>query len=73
MFAHHFKPDNLCIIVDNNGLQIDGAVADDEPLPIPEKLRAFGFKVAEIDGHDLTRWKRPSPRPKEDKGIPCRS
>ena len=52
MFAHHYKLDNLCVIIDNNGLQIDGNVADVmSPYPIPEKLRAFGFEVAEIDGH----------------------
>ena len=42
MFAHHYKLDNLCVIIDNNGLQIDGNVADVmSPYPIPEKLRAF--------------------------------
>ena len=54
MAAHHYKLDNLSVIVDNNGLQIDGKVADVmSPYPIPEKLRAFGFEVAEIDGHDF--------------------
>ena len=54
MFAAHYKLDNLCVIIDNNGLQIDGKVADVmSPYPIPEKLRAFGFEVAEIDGHDF--------------------
>ncbi len=46
MFAHHYKLDNLCVIIDNNGLQIDGKVADVmSPYPIPEKLQAFGFEV----------------------------
>ena len=54
MFAHHYKLDNLCVIIDNNGLQIDGRVEDVmSPYPIPEKLRAFGFQVYEIDGHDM--------------------
>ena len=54
MSAAHYKLDNLCVIIDNNGLQIDGNVADVmSPYPIPEKLRAFGFEVAEIDGHDF--------------------
>ena len=54
MFASHYNLDNFCVIVDNNGLQIDGRVSDVmSPYPIPEKLRAFGFEVAEIDGHDF--------------------
>ncbi len=54
MSATHYKLDNLCIIVDNNGLQIDGDVADVmSPYPIPEKLAAFGFDVQEINGHDF--------------------
>ena len=54
MFAAHYKLDNLCVIVDNNGLQIDGNVADVmSPYPIVEKLQAFGFHVEAIDGHDF--------------------
>ena len=54
MFAAHRKLDNLVVIVDNNGLQIDGPVGEVmSPYPIPEKLRAFGFECVEIDGHDL--------------------
>ena len=54
MFAHHYKLDNFCAIIDNNGLQIDGRVADVmSPYPIGDKLRAFGFHVVEIDGHDF--------------------
>ena len=54
MFAHHYKLDNLCVIIDNNGLQIDGPVDQVmSPYPIPDKLRAFGFEVAEIDGHSF--------------------
>ena len=54
MAAAHYKLDNLCIVVDNNGLQIDGSVADVmSPYPIVDKLEAFGFAVQQIDGHDF--------------------
>ena len=54
MFAAHYKLDNLVVIVDNNGLQIDGDVAKVmSPYPIDEKLKAFGFHVEVIDGHDF--------------------
>ena len=53
MFAGHYKLDNFCVIVDNNGLQIDGNIADVmSPYPIVDKLAAFGFHVEAIDGHD---------------------
>ena len=53
MFAGAKRLDNLVVIVDNNGLQIDGAVAEvNSPYPIPEKFAAFGFHVISIDGHD---------------------
>ncbi|MBO4853937.1 MAG: transketolase [Oscillospiraceae bacterium] len=54
MAAAHYKLDNLTVIVDNNGLQIDGS--NDEVMSLgdlPAKLRAFGFELFEIDGHDL--------------------
>ena len=54
MFAAHYKLDNLCAIIDNNGLQIDGNIADVmSPYPIVEKLQAFGFEVVEINGNCL--------------------
>ncbi|MBQ9414851.1 MAG: transketolase [Clostridia bacterium] len=54
MFASHKGLDNLCVIVDNNDLQIDGTVGEvNSPYPIPEKFQAFGFDVVEIDGHDF--------------------
>lgn len=54
MFAHHYKLDNLRVIIDNNGLQIDGPVDQVmSPYPILDKLSAFGFETAEIDGHDF--------------------
>ena len=54
MAAAHYKLDNLCIVVDNNGLQIDGNIADVmSPYPITDKLESFGFYVQAIDGHDF--------------------
>ena len=54
MFAAHYKLDNFCAVIDNNGLQIDGRVADVmSPYPILDKLRAFGWEAVEIDGHDF--------------------
>ena len=54
MAAAHHKLDNLTVMIDLNGLQIDGAVADVMNLgDMNAKLRAFGFDVHEIDGHDL--------------------
>ena len=71
MSAHHYKLDNLCVIIDNNGLQIDGNIADVmSPYPIPEKLRAFGFAVAEIDGNDFDEIEAAFQQAKETKGVP---
>ena len=54
MTASHYKLDNLCLIVDNNNLQIDGNVSDVmSPYPIVEKLESFGFKVFKADGHNI--------------------
>lgn len=51
MFASHYKLSNLCVIIDSNGLQIDGACSQVMSTePIPEKLMAFGFNVVTIDG-----------------------
>ena len=55
MFAAHYQLDNLCIAVDVNGLQIDGATADVmNTEPIDKKFEAFGCAVVSIDGHDYT-------------------
>ena len=71
MFAAHYKLDNLCVIIDNNGLQIDGKVADVmSPYPIPEKLAAFGFEVVEIDGHDFDQIEAAFEKAKATKGKP---
>ena len=54
MTANKNKLDNLCVIVDNNNLQIDGAIDEVmSPYPIDEKFRSFGFEVIKIDGHDI--------------------
>ena len=56
MFAAHKELDNLVAIVDNNGLQIDGAVEDVcSPYPIKEKFEAFGWHVIETDAHDFNK------------------
>ena len=54
MLAAHRKLDNLVVIVDNNNLQIDGAITDvNSPYPIDKKFEAFNFHVINIDGHDF--------------------
>lgn len=54
MTASKYKLDNLCVIVDNNNLQIDGTIEEVmSPYPIDEKFRSFGFEVMNIDGHDI--------------------
>ena len=71
MFAAHYKLDNLCVIVDNNGLQIDGDVAKVmSPYPIDEKLKAFGFHVEVIDGHDFDRIEAAMNTARATKGQP---
>ena len=71
MLASHYKLDNLCVIVDNNGLQIDGDVAKVmSPYPIDEKLKAFGFHVEVIDGHDFDQIEAALNTAKTVKGKP---
>ena len=71
MSASHFKLNNLCVIIDNNGLQIDGNVRDVmSPYPIPEKLEAFGFHVVNIDGHDFDQIEAAMNEAKATKGQP---
>lgn len=53
MAASHYKADNLCAIIDQNGLQIDGFIHEImSSLPIPDKWLGFGWHVIEINGHD---------------------
>ena len=71
MFAAHYKLDNLVVIIDNNGLQIDGSVADVmSPYPIVDKCQAFGFEVVEIDGHDFDQIEAALNQAKTVKGKP---
>ena len=71
MAAAHYKLDNLCVIVDNNGLQIDGNIADVmSPYPIVDKLVAFGFHVVAIDGHDFDQIEAAMNEIKSVKGKP---
>lgn len=54
MSANKYKLDNLCVIVDNNNLQIDGTIEEVmSPYPIDEKFRSFGFEIIKIDGHNI--------------------
>ena len=72
MAASHYKLDNLCVIVDNNGLQIDGNIEKVmSPYPIDEKLKAFGFHVMVIDGHDFDQIEAAFAEAKTIKGKPC--
>ena len=71
MFAHHYKLDNLCAVIDNNGLQIDGPVDQVmSPYPILDKLRAFGWEAVEIDGHDFEQIEAAFAQAKTVEGRP---
>ena len=71
MFAAHYKLDNFVVIVDNNGLQIDGAIDKVmSPYPIVDKLEAFGFHVEAIDGHDFEQIEAALEKAKTVKGQP---
>ena len=71
MFSAHYKLDNLCLIIDNNGLQIDGAVKDVmNVMPYESKLEAFGWNVITIDGHNIEEILAAFKAAKEVKGKP---
>jgi len=71
MAAAHFKVDNLVAIVDNNGQQIDGWNRDVMNLdPFDKKWQAFGWRVIEVDGHDLTQLINAFEQAKSAKGQP---
>lgn len=71
MFAGHRKLDNLCVIVDNNNLQIDGTVEDVcSPYPIDEKFKAFNFHVININGNDFDEIDKAFAEAKAHKGEP---
>ena len=56
MTSSHRKLDNLCLIVDNNNLQIDGNVDTVKNIyPLDEKFKSFGFEVIKVDGHDIEK------------------
>ena len=71
MFAGANKLDNLVVIVDNNGLQIDGDIAEVcSPYPIDKKFEAFGFEVFEMDAHDFDSIRTAFTKAKAVKGKP---
>lgn len=71
MFAGHRKLDNLVVIVDNNGLQIDGPVTEVcSPYPIDEKFKAFNFHVINIDAHDFDEIRAAFNEARQTKGMP---
>ena len=71
MAAHKYKLDNLCGIVDVNGLQIDGATADVMPSePLDAKFAAFGWHVIKADGHDFESLRAAFREAAETKGVP---
>ena len=71
MFAGHRKLDNLCAIVDNNNLQIDGAIDQVcSPYPIDKKFEAFNFHVINVDAHNFDALRAAFKEAKETKGMP---
>lgn len=71
MASAHYKLDNLCLVVDNNNLQIDGKVSDVMNVyPLKEKFEAFGFEVFEVDGNDIDELITVFDKAKTVKGKP---
>ncbi len=71
MFSAHYNLDNLCLIIDNNGLQIDGRVEDVmNVMPYEPKLEAFGWNVITIDGHNIEEILGALKTAKKTKGKP---
>ena len=71
MFAAHKKLDNMCWIVDSNGLQIDGRVEDVAgPGPLDKKFEGFGFHVLKVDGHDFDALGAAFAAARAEKGRP---
>ena len=71
-FAGNQKLDNLCVIVDHNGLQIDGSVDEvNDPMPLADKFRAFKFHVVEVaDGNDMAQLRAAFAEARATKGAP---
>ena len=71
MSAAKYGLDNLCAVIDVNGLQIDGKTADVMPTePLDKKLEAFGWNVITVDGHDLAALSAAFERAKQVTGVP---
>ena len=71
MFASHRNLDNLCVIVDNNGLQLDGTIEEIiGPTPLDEKFESFGFHVIKAEGHDFDSLKEAFDEARTVKGKP---
>lgn len=71
MTSHHYKLGNLCVIVDNNNLQIDGKVEDVMNIyPIEDKFKSFGFETIQIDGHNITQIMEALGQARKTKGKP---
>lgn len=71
MAASHYKLDNMVVIVDHNGLQIDGKIEDVmSPEPVVDKFKAFGFEVINIDGHNMKEIIEALNKAREIKGRP---
>ena len=71
MSAAKYKLDNLCAVIDVNGLQIDGKTADVMPTePLDQKLQAFGWNVIPVDGHDMEALSASFAQAKDCKGVP---
>jgi len=71
MSSSKYKLDNLCVIVDNNNLQIDGTIDEVmSPYPIDEKFKSFGFEVINIDGNDIAQIMDALKTAKNIKGKP---
>ena len=71
MTSAHYKLDNLCVIIDNNNLQIDGTIEEVmSSYPIDEKFKSFGFQIINIDGHDMNQIINGLNKAKTIKGKP---
>lgn len=71
MFASHNKLDNLCVIIDNNGLQIDGHVEDVMNVhPIDKKMEAFGFEIMTVNGNDFDQLEEAFEKARATEGKP---
>lgn len=71
MTSNKYKLDNLCVIVDNNNLQIDGTIEEVmSSYPIDKKFESFGFNVININGHNMQEILNAFKQAKEEKGRP---